>query len=402
MHMNKVLLSAFRCNPNGISEAYVGFQWLNQIIKFSDVHLVTKIENKYSLQNYYKDKKLETTYIQTRDRLKYFPKVNKAIKMDYFVFDSKLKRLHQEMVNNYDLIHHITPIGIRYASSLSSRSKKFLLGPVGGGVPTPKNFDRIFKREPLIFKIRKLDKIRFFLDYELRKTYQTACKILIIGNYVKEIIPTKYHYKCEVLLENGIYADEYFPSNHIAKKDFIGLLYVGRIVPYKGLELLLHAVGALAKKYPIMLTIIGEGYDMQYCRAISKEMNIEEYVNFVGNLPKNRVIPYFQKCDIFVFPSLREASGNVVLEAMSCGKPVIISDYGGPGEIVKENFGLKIKVKDRNQYINDLILAVESLIKNESKRLKMGRRGREEILNKYDWNVKGEIIKRIYTEIINE
>jgi glycosyltransferase involved in cell wall biosynthesis len=398
--MKNVLLSAFSCNPEGVSEAFSAFQWIKQVQKYFNLEVITADSNRPVLE---KTSLLNTRfkYINTKTRFKKIEVINKAVKFDYFRYNSKLKKMPSKEVRRFDLVHHHTPMAIRYANALSQKSKKFLIGPIGGGVPTPSSFHQIFKREPLYYQLRKLDRFLLLLDHGLKETYEKSAKILIVGEYLKAFLPAKWHSKCETMSETGILADQFKPSADSNPKADFKLLFVGRIMPTKGLELLLVAMGDLIGKHDIQLDVIGDGGDLFYCKKLARKLSLEKNVHFRGFMDKKTILRYYQQCDVFVFPSLREASGNVIFEAMSCAKPLIVSNAGGPGEVVKDDFGIKIDVKSYDQYIHDLIKALELLIGfPDAKRIAMGQNARAEVLKKYDWEAKGKQIKKIYDDLM--
>ena len=125
---------------------------------------------------------------------------------------------------------------------------------------------------------------------------------------------------------------------------------------------MLCAISELVRQFDIQLDVIGKGYDLSHCKDLVQRLSLKKNVHFRGFIEKKTLLKYYQKCDIFVFPSLREASGNVIFEAMSCAKPLIVSNSGGPGEVVKNTFGMKINVENYEQYIHDLIQALKVLI----------------------------------------
>jgi glycosyltransferase involved in cell wall biosynthesis len=407
--MRNVLLSAFSCNPDGVSEAYSAFQWIKQAEKYFNLEVITADSNKPGLEKTtlfntrfkYINTNTRFKYINTNTRLKKIEVINKAIKFDYFRYNSKLKKISSQEVQRFDLVHHHTPMATRYANALSQKSKKFLIGPIGGSVPTPSSFHQIFKREPLYYQLRKLDRFRLSLDHGLKETYEKSAKILIVGEYLKTFLPAKWHSKCEIMCETGILADQFKPGADSNQKSSLKLLFVGRIMPTKGLELLLVAMKDLIGQHDIQLDVIGDGGDLSYCKKLARKLSIEKHVHFRGFMEKKAILRYYQQCDVFVFPSLREASGNVIFEAMSCAKPLIVSNAGGPGEVVKDDFGIKIDVKNYDQYIHDLVKALEWLIGlPDAKRIAMGQNARAEVLKKYDWDAKGKKIKKIYDDLI--
>jgi glycosyltransferase involved in cell wall biosynthesis len=78
-------------------------------------------------------------------------------------------------------------------------------------------------------------------------------------------------------------------------------------------------------------------------------MNISHSVDWINWVPQNEVARLYNRHDVVLFPSLHDSSGNVILEAMACGLPVVCFDLGGPGEIVNNTCGFTIKADGLNQ-----------------------------------------------------
>jgi glycosyltransferase involved in cell wall biosynthesis len=125
------------------------------------------------------------------------------------------------------------------------------------------------------------------------------------------------------------------------------LLYVGRLEKIKGLDLLLKAMVFVKKELPnVFLHIIGEGSQKKIFKNLSESLNLKE-IKFYGKILRSRVQPYMLAADIVVVPSRYEAFGIVALEAMSCGKPVILSGKGGFKDFV-------------NNYKNSVVARMQS------------------------------------------
>src|SRR5690606_12622208 len=110
-------------------------------------------------------------------------------------------------------------------------------------------------------------------------------------------------------------------------------------------------------------------------------------VELTGWLPKEEVSDRLRQSDVFVYPSLREPGGTVVLEAMATGLPAIVADWGGPAEYVADGTGRRISVASSARFVDELVDAMVDLAGDPSRRASMGRAARERVASTYDWDV---------------
>jgi glycosyltransferase involved in cell wall biosynthesis len=103
-----------------------------------------------------------------------------------------------------------------------------------------------------------------------------------------------------------------------------------------------------------------------------------------------------QRADCLVLPSLLECGGAVVLEAMSMGKPVIATAWGGPLDYLDSQCGVLVPPTDRDTLIDGFADAMVQLAKSPAERERLGRNGREKVLREYDWDVKVDRIVELY------
>lgn len=188
--------------------------------------------------------------------------------------------------------------------------------------------------------------------------------------------------------------------NHFA--DLLGdptILFVGRLVPRKGVKYLLFAVSELAKEFPeIKLIIIGSGGLRRGLVNMCHDLNIMRHVHFTEFLPEEQLPEAYQIADIFVLPSLYEGFGIPIVEAMASGTPVIATNVGGIPEILANSgAGIVIPPGDARA----LTKALRLLAENPSVRRKMGERGLRIAREKYDWKKRiGDVIQ-LYKEVIS-
>src|SRR4029079_2868929 len=124
------------------------------------------------------------------------------------------------------------------------------------------------------------------------------------------------------------------------------VLFVGRLVPFKAVSLLLAAVARLRSEMAIELSIVGDGPMATEWRAETQRLGITDRVNFIGALSLDEVASEMRNAHVFCLPSIRESGGAGLLEAMASARPCIAVDFGGPAEIVDSTTGCLIAPKD--------------------------------------------------------
>jgi len=154
----------------------------------------------------------------------------------------------------------------------------------------------------------------------------------------------------------------------------VHLLYVGRISKEKDLDVLAQAYRQLRDEgLPIQLYLVGDG---PYLQALHEAM--PEAI-FTGYLRGKELAAAYASADVFVFPSTTDTFGNVVIEAQASGVPVIVSDTGGPKELVEENVnGVVTKSHD----VEDLARAIRDLVNDKRKRHQMSRQARQAVIDR--------------------
>jgi glycosyltransferase involved in cell wall biosynthesis len=156
----------------------------------------------------------------------------------------------------------------------------------------------------------------------------------------------------------------------------IRLLYVGRISREKDLDLLAAAYRRLRNEgLPIQLFVVGHG---PYSEALAKSL---PDAFFIGYLNGTELAKAYASADVFVFPSTTDTFGNVILEAQACGLPVVVSDSGGPKELVEHDVnGLVTKSHD----VEDFARAIRALVIDPALRKRMAKSARNSV-NDRSW-----------------
>ena len=419
----KILLIIEQCNPEWASVPLEGYFFYEKISQLVDVTLVTHARNRTALDKIYKNKDIiyiyESEFIQTyykvaekiskiKDKI-IWPLYNTLIYPIYAEFNHRVYVKFKESIlrGDYDIVHAITPMMPRYPIKTIKACKHtpFILGPVNGGVPFPKGFQKVARQEFAGFNF--LRSVGRFVILGYRETYEKADAILAGSTYTLNLL--KYLFdieneKIQLFYENGIrdsflIKEEEVTEGREASK--IQLIFVGRLVPYKGADMLLESIHKLAPSIQdkITLTIVGDGSERDALAQQTQRLNLSHIVNFTGWVDQIDTLKYYRDSDIFCFPSIREFGGAVVLEAMASGLPCIVVNNGGIGEYVTEATGFRIDPSSREFVIQELTRCIEKLVQEPKLRTSMARKSVQRA-KVFTWDVKAREIVNLYHRIL--
>ncbi|MHA1492303.1 MAG: glycosyltransferase family 4 protein, partial [Promethearchaeota archaeon] len=252
------------------------------------------------------------------------------------------------------------------------------------------------------FKIKKIPIISGFLHYDYlsssmecltvpfyhyleKRQFKRHKKIITISNSSKNDITKYYGIEEENIrvFPIGIDIDTFSPSNFSIKiREKFGkkiLLYVGPFVKRKRIPILLMAMTYIIKKIPdVHLILIGRGLLWNYCKNLSNSLGIQQNTTFLGFIDNELLIKYYASSDIFIFPSELEGFGQVLLEAMASGTPVICANIPPMSELIEDG-GKTFKVNDPK----DLSKKIIELFSNREELTKL-KRNTINIVKKYD------------------
>jgi glycosyltransferase involved in cell wall biosynthesis len=394
------LLVIAPCDGEDVGEAWVAFQWVRRLATRHDVTLLT----------YYKRGRTPPSAQLKGVRVIEWPeppvvgraeRLNSMLKPGYLPFYLRARRwIRQALASgeHFDVAYQPVPVAMRYPSPVAGLGIPFIIGPVGGSLPSPSGFGEVQDTAPWYVGLRRLDLLRIRHDPLLRKTYQGASCVFGIAPYVQEFLAGVALRRFEVMSETGI---EQLPAtvDRTGREGDIRLLFVGRLVRTKGARDAIRALG-LAGNVPAVLDIVGDGFDRQACEALTAELGIASRVRFHGWLPREQVHEFYRSADVFVFPSYREPGGNVVFEAMGYGLPLIVSDIGGPGAAVDEKSGFRLHPESPDQYARDIAGAITRLATDAALRAALGEGARKRVADVGLWDSKIARLESICAEIL--
>ncbi len=333
-----------------------------------------------------------------------------ALKFNFLYFFATIFFLKKE---NFDLVHHVLPFGIGSTFNLSvilglTNNKPFIVGPIQG-VLQYRDDDinnsniRIAKPNKSINFTLILQKIFSFLTQKLSyKTLKKSDKIVVIDECSKAIlIKNNVPREKIIIISPGIDCNKY--KKNIRKK-----IRHKKIIMVSSYLLKRKAIDFVIKSYDEVrylrnnteLIVVGDGPQKKNLEKLVKRLKLKNSVNFVGHVPNNEISKFYRKADIFVSMSRAESWGQMYLEAMASGLPIVSSRNVGSESIIKDGeFGYLVDQEDYKELAKKIIY----LIDHPDVMERFGKKARKEVEEKYDWDrvVIPKYVK-LYKQLINE
>ena len=236
--------------------------------------------------------------------------------------------------------------------------------------------------------------IRIIHNMEIASERYACCnanKIIVFSKYSKRNINLKYGIKNNNIKVVYYGVDPRFFDTKIDNSQKNNLLFCGRLVEQKGLDILLKTLSNLRRHYKdLTLNVIGDGQYKKSYIQLAQKLGVEDIVNFHGYVHLPNLVEYYKRANIFVLPSRSESFGIVLAEAMACGLPIVATNVGAIPEVVKNGeTGILVKPEDPSS----LSIAISKLLDNPKRRKKMGKRGIKTAKEKFNWDIN---IKKIY------
>jgi glycosyltransferase involved in cell wall biosynthesis len=178
------------------------------------------------------------------------------------------------------------------------------------------------------------------------------------------------------------------------------LLWSARLIPLKNFGLLLDALKGLPPDLNWVLRVAGEGQLRSFWQNKVHECGLTHSVMFLGRVEYSHMVNEYRMADIFVFPSLREATGTALIEAMSHGVPAIALEMHGARVVIDNSCGILVPTLNIRQMVDDFRDAILKLCLDPALRRRMGEAARERVANYFLWQGKGDMLSEIYREIL--
>jgi glycosyltransferase involved in cell wall biosynthesis len=307
--------------------------------------------------------------------------------------------LQDERVRNLSLVHaHFGPDGV-YALNLAER----LAIPL---VVTFHGLDTTARRWRLFTSLFGVTIINYFRY--VRRLQEHGAAFIAVSGFIRDCLVAQ-GFPAEKIhqLYIGVDTQLFCPlpeTGRTGNNRYI--LNVARHVPVKGVDTLLRAFARCADRHPgVTLTQVGAGPLTGSLQSLARELGIADRVRFLGVQTPHEVLELMQRAELLALTSqtadtgAREGLGIVLNEASACGIPVVATRCGGiPEAVIDGETGLLCAERDDRQLADNL----DILLENEDLRLRMGRRGRDYVGQKFCLRTQTEKLERLYDLVVDE
>jgi glycosyltransferase involved in cell wall biosynthesis len=403
MNRRKILVSAYACEPDLGSEAGIGWNWVREIARRNEVWLITRENNVEPLAARARAEGLASLHLVGFDLprwARFWKRGGRGALAYFYLWQLALlgtaRALDREV--GFDLVHHITFASSWIPSGLALVGKPFVWGPVGRHPRIP---DRFLPRRAWSARAGELAKAALKRTCEcadplLALTRARADLILCIGRDSALGFSPRQRERALHCLAAGTEA-ALLPERRFERARGLELLFAGRLVELKGVRLALEAFALLARSAPTArFVLLGDGPLRGELEARTRALGLAARVEFRGHCPRTQVIEQMTACDVFLFPSF-EGAGMVVIEAMAAGSAVVCLDWGGPGEMVGDERGIRVPLCTTPAATIALLAdALLRLERDEPLRGTLARRAHAWALEVATWDRKGARLEELY------
>lgn len=397
-----VLVIAPGCDGNDVGESWSCHQWVAGLASRFEVTLLTlcrrgQIPASEQLPDV---RVIEWPDMRLPKSLERFASLAKPGYPKFYVHARRWIKKQISNGDGYELVHQLGPLALRYPSPAVGCGIPLVVGPLAGSLNTPKGFrNECNHNSSWYVQARRLDRTRLKWDMLLRKTYSSAQVVIGVAPYVARLLESMQVKRFVVESETGVHNCG-ATARSSTKPGALKLLYVGRLVRHKGLRDLIRAMAFLSDMPQISLNVAGVGEEEAVCRRESKLLGLESRIRFLGRVSRDEVEQLYATSDLFVFPSFREPSGNVVFESLRQGLPVLTTELGGPGYVVDETCGIRLPVETPAQLALGLSKEIRRLADSpeDLTRLSQGALTRASTLG--DWTKKIDRMAGLYEEVM--
>ena len=414
----RVLIIAEAANPNWPSVPLVGWSHAAALARVADVHVVTQVRNLPAFREAGWREGADFTAIDSEPAARPLWKFDSAVRsltglgwtastalsaLPYYYFEHMVWRAFGDRIRRgeFAIVHRLTPLTPTTPSRIARRcvgaGARFVWGPINGGVAWPKEFDQVRRQEGEWLSYVR-DAYKLLPGYH--STRRCASAILVGSLASRDQLAPEAQARAIYIPENAIDPQRF--SRQVDRPLTLPLrvAFVGRLVPYKGADMLLEAAAPLLREGRVTLDVIGDGPEMPRLKSLAAQLGVADRVRLDGWVENTRLQERLVESDVLGFPSVREFGGGVVLEAMALGLVPIVVDYAGPAELVSDATGFRVALGTRAEIVVRVRDVLSRLLSAPETVRAIGRRARNRVFSLFTWDHKARQTLAVYEWVL--
>lgn len=407
----KVLVNAYACSPYQGSEPGMGWNFVNNLSRIHELHIMTECKFKEDIDRYFEkhpdEKNNYHFYFLKRTRWNLLRKIwPPSYYWTYAAWQRKALSLAKELdqKEHFDLVHQLNMVGYRECGYLWQMGKPMVWGPMGNFNITPWRMLPVMGFYGIIFYASRnlINLWQMHFSTRVKKAVAASNAIICAMQDDKIAVKKLFGKDAVVIPEVGLSdaADSIKEPLIRGKNETLKICWSGLHIARKALPLLLKALAVSKNKDAIELHILGDGPCNSKWKNLEKKLKLSNIV-WHGNLTRNEAYEVMKQSHVFVITSLSDATSTVLLEALSFGIPVVAMNHLGFAGVINDQCGIKIDLHHPQQVINDFANAIGRIESDETFRQSLSK-GALLRAQDFRWEKKAEMIDRIYKQVVSK
>lgn len=403
----KILVNCFACSPYRGSEPGMGWNFVSNLCRLHELHIITEYESQPDLERYFD----EHPQVKENMHVYYLSKpshetLRKIWPPSYYWFYKKWQKkalalaLELDKKEHFDIVHQLNMIGYREPGYLWKMNIPLVWGPIGGFQMTPWKLLPSMGLKGFVFyasrNLINLWQMRF--NRRVRIMAQKASQIICASQDGYNAVTKLWKREAVIIPEVGLTS---IPNDNVCAEKDDGMLHLcwsGLHEPRKSLNLLLEAINICQNREHICVNVIGDGPSNKKWKRLAKRLGLN-HVNWYGWVSREDSLKVMQSSHAFVITSLCDDTTTVVLEALSMGLPVVALKLSGFANVLTDECGIRIDVHSKEQVERDMARAIDRLYEDKSYRHSLGQ-GATNRAQDFTWDKKVQTIYDIYSRIV--
>lgn len=410
----KIGLVAYACQPGAGSEPGVGWQTAVQLAQHHEVWLVTRAKNRAAIEKELTDNPRQSLHVDYHE-LKWAIPLKRGQWGVYpyaYLWQATVYKtvaaIHGRI--GLDMAHQITFGSMRFPSSLGRLGIPYVLGPLGGGEEAPLTFWWGLGFAGAMFEaLRWLSNRLAMADPLVRRGLALAGRVVAASPATADFLRRR-GFESVVIPSVAVDVDDVATLKAVQtlpdtrRSEELTALYVGRLLAWKGIHLALLAMArARERGVSVRLKILGRGRYERRLRRLIERLGLVDLVEWLPPQPTLADVQEIHSgTDVFVFPSLHDSGGMVVVEAMAASRPVMCLRLGGPALTVTAATGIRLPALRPSRTLEAMADALIELSLDPIGRAALGAAGRQRVLDEYTWERRGAVFDTLYRSVLEE
>ncbi|RKQ88844.1 glycosyltransferase family 4 protein [Brockia lithotrophica] len=402
----RVFLVGHAISPNRGSEPGNTWNWAWELSKYTNVDVFAYPQHRKEIEKFILEhprNNLRFHWVTLDNFDPWHPeKGESGLRFHYILWLRKVYKIIKNLIDNMQepiVVHQVSWSTVSTPPPIL-QGVPIVWGPVSGGQVAPASFRDFFGNAWPKEMVRSWRVSFYPLILGWGRRVSSLPLILAVNRETEALLRKAGAKRVEFFLDCGVPSGFGLPKpQEVARPPGpLRLLWAGRLDFIKALPLVLMALRRV--RVPVELLVAGDGpLKLQWQSAVQR-LGLSDKVRFLGRIPWDKMKEVFQEAHAFVFTSLRDGFGCVVLEAMSFGLPVITLDHQGVGTFLPADAAIKVPVRTPEETFQAISEGIERLALDEDLRLRMSREAWR-FAQEERWDRRAERMLALYEEVLS-